>query len=204
MRRFERGETVIRREVMRGEVWFAAPHICVQDTHDLIVTYLPGGAEFGFPQRGAFPVGRHPWESAGHTRWSGHGALHLHFPGVDHAIFIFWHGEQREWAGWYFNLQDAPRRTELGFDTLDHELDLWWGEGEPRWEWKDVDKFAETGPARYPRRMAEIQAEGDRIAALLDAGERWWDEGWRDWRPDPAWTVPALGTTWQDLPATIR
>lgn len=204
MRRFERGETVIRREIMRGEAWFGCPHICVEDTDELFVTYLPAGARFGFPEHGTFPVGRHPWQLAGHTKWSGHGMLALHFPDVDHAIFVFWHGEQREWSGWYFNLQDAPRRTPIGFDTLDHELDLWWGADKPTWEWKDVDKFAETGPDRYPGRMAEIQAEGDRIAALLDSGKLWWDESWREWAPEPAWGVPELPANWLEVPFTTR
>ncbi|MFI7432159.1 hypothetical protein [Micromonospora haikouensis] len=45
-----------------------------------------------------------------------------------------------------------------------------------------------------------IRAEGDRIAGLLDAGERWWDPAWASWRPDPAWPVPALPAGWEAVP----
>ncbi|HCT76059.1 MAG TPA: DUF402 domain-containing protein [Micromonosporaceae bacterium] len=204
MRRFQTGETVVRREVMRGEVWFGYPSICVQDDGDLLVTFLPPGARFGFPSQGSFLVGRHPWEAAGHVEWTGHGMLALHWEGVDHAVFVFWTGPERKRDCWYFNLQDAPRRTEIGFDTLDHELDLLWRNGSPCWEWKDVDEFASTGELRYPGRVHEIQAEGDRIAKLLDSGERWWDESWADWQPDPQWTVPTLPSGWTEVPFTTR
>ena len=35
-RRFDRGDTVVRREILLGEVWFAMPTICVDDTDDLL------------------------------------------------------------------------------------------------------------------------------------------------------------------------
>jgi len=201
--RFEPGQTVVRREVIRGELWFAYPSICVQDDGDLLVTYLPPGSPFAFPD-GEFPAGRHPWEIAGHRSWGGHGMVALHWADVDHAIFLFWKGPEREFTGWYFNLQDAPRRTPIGFDTLDHELDIVWPAGASAYEWKDVEEFARTGELRYPGRVAEIQAEGDRIAALLDGEECWWDEGWADWQPDPAWSARQLPEGWAEVPFETR
>ena len=204
MRLFQPGETVVRREIMRGEPWFAYPSVCVQDDGDQLVTFLPAGTHFGFPSTGDFPAGEHPWKAAGHQFWNGHGLLAIHWADVDHAVFVFWRGENRERDCWYFNLQDAPRRTEIGFDTLDHELDLVWKADAPSWEWKDVEEFAATGESRYPGRVHEIQAEGDRVAKALDAGERWWDEAWEHWTPDPAWPVPVLPANWQDVPFTVR
>lgn len=204
MRLFQPGETVVRREVMRGEVWFAYPSICVSDDGNELVTFLPGGTHFGFPSHGAFPAGEHPWKAAGHQFWNGHGMLAIHWADVDHAIFVFWEGPERTRDCWYFNLQDAPRRTSIGFDTVDHELDIVWKNGAPTWEWKDVDEFAATGELRYPGRTHEIQAEGDRIAKALDAGERWWDSSWGDWTPDASWTAPVLPANWLDTPFTAR
>ncbi|MBV1848790.1 DUF402 domain-containing protein [Catellatospora tritici] len=203
MRRFAPGDTIVRREIMHGEVWFGYAGICVQDTDDLLVTFLPGGTRFGYPRHGAFPAGQHPYQLQGRQEWHGHGMLALHFPGIDHAVFVFWKGPRRTWNGWYFNLQDAPRRTAIGFDTLDHELDLHWAPGAPRWEWKDEVEFAQTGPVRYPGRMEAIQAEGDRVARLLDAGERWWSDSWADWRPDPRWLPRQLPAGWDDLAPTL-
>lgn len=209
MRRFAPGETIVRREIMRGEVWFGYAGICVQDSADLLVTYLPPGTRFGFPAAGTFPAGQHPYLAEGKVEWHGHGMLALHFPGVEHAVFLFWRGPERGLTGWYINLQDAPRRTRIGFDTLDHELDLFWPTGAPTWQFKDEDKFAESGPVRYPGgRMAEIQAEGDRVGGLLDAvaagdGELWWSESWADWQPDPSWTYRDLPADWAELAPTL-
>ncbi|TDC85302.1 DUF402 domain-containing protein [Micromonospora sp. KC606] len=200
--RFAPGDVVVRREVLRGEVWFGCPTICVEDSADLLALYLPPGAEFGFPEHGSFPCGRHPWQVAGHTAWSGHGKLMLQRPGEAHSVDVFWTGPDRAFAGWYFNLQDPWRRTPIGVDTLDHELDLWWPAGADRYVWKDVEMFAQRlAEGRYPGMADAIRAEGDRIAALLDAGERWWDENWAFWKPDPAWPVPRLPAGWDTVPA---
>ncbi|MER5701603.1 hypothetical protein ABT023_06545 [Micromonospora sp. NPDC002296] len=34
-RRFAPGDVVVRREILRGEMWFAAPTVCVRDSPDL-------------------------------------------------------------------------------------------------------------------------------------------------------------------------
>ncbi|MEU7959265.1 hypothetical protein [Micromonospora humida] len=60
-----------------------------------------------------------------------------------------------------------------------------------------------SGSAAPPsawRTPEAIRAEGDRIAALLDAGQRWWDAGWAHWRPDPSWPVPQLPPGWAAVP----
>ncbi|MDX6472710.1 MAG: hypothetical protein QOK22_1526, partial [Gaiellaceae bacterium] len=40
-----------------------------------------------------------------------------------------------------------------------------------------------------PEEVARIRAEATRVGAALDRGERWWDETWAAWAPDPAWRV---------------
>ncbi|WP_431729221.1 hypothetical protein [Verrucosispora sp. TAA-831] len=84
--RIERDQGPVR------EVWFAVPTICVEDSADLLALYLPPGAEFGFPDEGVFPCGRHPWQTAGHTAWTGHGKLMLQRPGEAHSVDVFWSG----------------------------------------------------------------------------------------------------------------
>jgi hypothetical protein len=198
------GQTVVRREIMRGEPWIAIPQVCVQDDGDLLVTYTPGGTPLVYPDTGTFPVGEHPWKAAGSRRWRGHGRLELHWTGVEHSIFLFWDGPERAFQGWYFNLEDAPRRTPMGFDTLDHELDVWWAADAETYEFKDVVEFEESGPARYPGRMPQIRAEGARIAGLLDAGEIWWDKSWADWTPDAAWEPRDVPAGWESVAFEAR
>jgi hypothetical protein len=199
-RRFAPGDVVVRREVVFGEVWLAVPTICVEDSADLLALYVPTDAEFAFPP--ATKAGPHPWQGR-FDRWQGHGKLSLQRPGEAHSVDLFWTGPDRAFAGWYFNLQDPYRRTAIGVDTLDHELDLWWPVDEPHYRWKDVEKFEQRlADGWFPGLGAAIRAEGDRIAARLDAGERWWDGAWAAWRPDPSWPRPKLPAGWDAVPAT--
>ena len=39
--------------------------------------------------------------------------------------WVFWHGPERAFHGWYLNLQEPFRRTPQGYDTQDLELDIW-------------------------------------------------------------------------------
>ena len=192
------GQVVIRREVLNdGRAWLEVPVIVVHDGDELLATFIAQGAPFRFPP-GPWPTahGRHPWH--GKRRWHGHGVLMLQQPGEAHAVWLFWRGAQRSFAGWYVNIQEPFRRTPVGcdtqgYETQDLELDIWIPLDRP-WEWKDeellerrVDEGRFTG-----EQVAKIRAEGERIAHELDAGRRWWDEAWADWQPDPAWPTPSF------------
>ena len=114
-----------------------------------------------------------------------------------HALWVFWVGPGRDLAGWYVNLQEPFRRTPIGFDTQDLELDLVI-EPDGSWSFKDdeqLDPWIERGRWTEAEVVA-IRAEGARLGAELDAGRRWWDEGWGMWEPDPAWPLPALPQNW--------
>jgi predicted RNA-binding protein associated with RNAse of E/G family len=115
-----------------------------------------------------------------------------HRPGDAHAIWHFWRGEERDFAGWYVNLQEPFRRDGNAFDTQDQELDLV-VRPEGSWYWKDEDKMEDwVRRGRYtPEEVAEIRAEGERVLA------EWpFPTGWEDWTPDPSWPVPELPDGW--------
>lgn len=183
-----RGQIVTRREVLNdGRSWMEAPVRVVADRDDLLATYLGRGTTFTFPD-GDWPSanGRHPWD--GRDAWEGHGVLMLQRPGEAYAIWVFWFGPEREFRGWYVNLQTPFQRWAEGFDTQDLELDIW-APVDARWQWKDdelLEQRVEEG--RFtPDQVAWIREEGAQVAALLDAGERWWDDGWASWTPDEGW-----------------
>ena len=105
------GQVVIRREVLNdGRVWLEVPVIVVRDDEELLATFIAEGAPFRFPA-GTWPAprGRHPWH--GKERWHGHGVLMLQRPGEAHAVWLFWRGRARTFAGWYINIQEPFRRT---------------------------------------------------------------------------------------------
>ena len=171
----------------------------VRDEPELLVTFTPTGAAFGFPD-GDWPGGRHPWH--GRTGWTGYGVLELQRPGSSHAIWHFWEEPGRRFAGWYVNFQRPFTRTAVGFDTQDLELDIWIpADGEGAWRWKDADVLDErVREGRFTQaEIDEVRRDGERVAADLDAGRRWWDEAWSEFVPDPTWVVPELTPGWDEV-----
>jgi hypothetical protein len=192
------GEPVVRRDVWRGRPVVGWGGIVVSDEDDLLALYMPDGAPLGFPPEDFFGA-PHPW--SGRDRWHGHGVLQLQRPGTMHAVWVFWRGPDRELSSWYVNIQEPFRRSSIGFDTQDLELDLV-VHPDGSWELKDdekLDEWIERGRWTATQ-VAEIRAEGARLATRLEAGERWWDEAWAEWTPDPSWPTPPLPDGWLEAP----
>jgi hypothetical protein len=194
---WRRGETIVHREIWCGRPWMASPVVVVEDAPDLLVTYLPEETPFAFPPNGhARP---HPW--AGRACWQGHGVLVLRRPDEAYSVWHFWDGPERTFAGWYLNLEEPFRRTSVGYDTQDLELDVWIPVGEP-WRFKDEEQLAErVREGRYTEEQAAAtRALGHELGAMLDRGERWWDERWASFVPDPAWRAPVFPSGWEEAP----
>jgi hypothetical protein len=190
------GDWIVRREVWRGKPWFGTVVRVVRDSPEQLVTYTPTGAPFGFPE-GDWPGGRHPWH--GRAGWTGHGALEVQRPEETHAIWHFWAEPNRRFAGWYINFQRPFVTTPVGFDTQDLELDIWIpAGGNGAWQWKDAEVLDDrVREGRYTQaEIDQVRRDGERVAADLDAGRRWWDEGWSEFVPDPDWVVPELQAGW--------
>lgn len=187
------GELIARREIWHGRVWSGLPMYVVVDRPDLLALYLPSDSTLGFGA-GSWPMpnGKHPWDRGPDSRWQGQGVLHLHRPGDAYAVWVFWHGSERRFQGWYLNLQAPFVRTEVGIDTLDHELDIII-DAEGSWRFKDAELMASCiEHGRFsPEEVGRIQAEGDRLGKMLDDGQQWWDSSWSTWAPPPALSGPA-------------
>jgi Protein of unknown function (DUF402) len=129
------------------------------------------------------------WGTVPHT-WRGTGVVIHARPGRAHSIWHFF--DDGGFRGWYVNLEAPWRRTPIGWDTDDHELDIW-VEPDGSWQWKDTDDLAAAVKLGfYTREHADaIRTEGDRVIA-----EQPWPTGWEDWRPNPAWAPPELPEDW--------
>ncbi|MDX6513163.1 MAG: hypothetical protein QOE36_2667 [Gaiellaceae bacterium] len=194
------GEPIVRRDVWRGRPIVGWGGTVVSDEEDLLVLYMPEGGPLGFPSTDFFGA-PHPWSRR--DRWHGHGVLQLQRPRESHAVWVFWEGPAREFTGWYVNIQEPFRRTAIGFDTQDLELDIVIGL-DGSWRWKDAERMGEwIERGRWTREeVAAIRAEGERVITELEAGRRWWSDSWADWQPDLSWEVPAdLPPGWLDVPA---
>jgi predicted RNA-binding protein associated with RNAse of E/G family len=125
----------------------------------------------------------------------------LQRPDESYAVWLFWDAPERRFAGWYLNLQEPFRRTPVGYDTQDLELDVWIPAGEP-WRFKDEEKLEQhVRDGRYTaEQAAAVLTLGAEIGAMLDRGERWWDERWTSFVPDPAWRAPSFPPGWEKTP----
>ena len=210
---WSRGEVIVRREVLglnpdglptpeawwAHRPWAALPVCVVDDSPTALVTYLAGGAEFGF-YPGEWPIagGVHPWSRQG--SWRGHGTLMVQEPGTDYAVWHFWTGEDRTFACWYLNLQTAFVRTALGYDTQDLELDVIVFP-DRTWALKDRDVLdVRLEEGRFSRELhMKILQIGDELTTRLDADGPWWDLSWAEWEPDASWHDPKLPPGWDSL-----
>ena len=187
----------MRREVLHGHLWIGFSTYVVEDSDDLLAVYLAEGSTLAFPEW-PFPQWQHPWQTAGHHTWHGHGKLMLHRPGDAYSVDLFWQGPERTFSGWYLNLQDPIRRHDRGFDTLDHELDVWLP-ASGAWSVKDAELFEQRViEGRYSEEQAAaIRATGSRVVDMVSSGSQWWDEAWADWTPPAHWQALDLPDDWQ-------
>jgi Protein of unknown function (DUF402) len=199
--RFRPGDHVIIRSVVDGKVWSVAPSTVVQDEPDLVVFYTSPGMRWkkssdatGAPLR----LHREPWTLIDDV-WVGGGRLRFWHPGDPYAVFLFW-DEAWEFRAWYVNLEEPLRRTSLGFDTMDHTLDIV-ADRNRSWRWKDEDELVEAVRAGiYTQHQADqIRRDGEQAIAVLEANGSPYCDGWEDWRPDPSWTVPVLPPGWDSI-----
>jgi hypothetical protein len=188
------GDQALLREVWQGKVWAVRPVTVVRDKPDLVALHIAHGTMWKRPvardgRRLRLPAEDWWLEDA---VWQG-STLRLTRPCDAHSVEVL-----RDAAGrfvcWYINIEEPMRRSPLGFDYMDHALDIVVSPDLARWRWKDEDELAE-GVAKgvfSADQARAIRAEGERALERLLAREPPLDEPWQDWRPDPAWPVPAL------------
>ena len=203
MRRFEPGEAVALREIWHGHIWAARPLTVVADDDDLMMFFLPIGAEWLAPGPEVEDLVRARVSNAWTTsrrRWEDTYVLSFTWPGAGHAVLHFWN---EDWTprSWYVNVQRPLRRFELGFDTADQDLDVVVEADLSGWRWKDEDQVAlgiDLGLYAEADGMA-FRREAERGVRRLLEREPPFDRDWTDWRPDPSWTPAELPAGWDRL-----
>lgn len=196
------GETAVLREIYLGQVWTARPATVVADSDELVALYLPPGTRW---QRPADPA-TGEWMRMHHGRWElreaegiGARSLHLMEPCTAHAIHLWWWPPNWRFGGWYVNLQEPLRRSDIGFDTLDNMLDVVI-DPDRSWYWKDEDELAEAVRIGFVTQpwANDVRREGERVIRRVERDERPFSDGWENWLPDPNWPMPSLPAVWKD------
>jgi hypothetical protein len=201
------GEPVVLHEVWNDSVWAARPMTVMRDEGDFVALWFPKGTRWKAPttpptRRREATRGDRLATCAALGDWVFVDAvwdvdtLALMREGDWHALWISWLDGGQQW-GWYVNLQQPYRRTELGFETMDLMLDVV-VELDRSWWWKDEDElqtFVERGV--FDDALAErVREEGLRVARRAERNEPPFNEPWPDWRPPPSWSIPELPPHW--------
>ena len=196
------GQSIVIREIWAGQVFEARPANVISDLPELVMLFVPafalcgvavdeGGSQLRFPDR--------PW----HLDVRGgddHGVLSFAWPDTPYSILLLSEPDGSP-RGWYVNLQTPLTRTAIGFDTVDHLLDVTIAPDRSSWVWKDEGELAEGIALGLFTEddAAWFRHWGERAIEHLLLRLPPFDQNWEDWRPDPSWAVPALPDGW-DLP----
>jgi hypothetical protein len=181
------GDAIALREIWKGRVWKARACRVVRDDPELIALWLPQGAPTKIPPGSGIP--RDEWTlEDGRFRAS---ALRLARPGEHHSILLFF-GDNGAFRSWYVNVERPLRRSPVGFDYLDLELDVRI-DADGGWHLEDEDELEEAVSLGVltVEDAAEVRAEAQRV---IDAWP--FPTGFEEWRPDPAWPLPRLPAGW--------
>jgi len=195
MHRWQRGDCVTLRYLTRdGRPGMAWPFTVVLDTEDLVALFIPAGSVY--KRWGADGDGRRALVDAA---WRDD-VLRLMFPGRGYSIWLFWRvieGERRA-AYYYVNMEEPFRRSEIGFDTNDHMLDIVVEADLSAWRWKDADEFdARVRGGIYGSEFAAaLRAEAEDVVACIEQRGSPFCDGWAAWLPDSSWLAPTLSEHW--------
>lgn len=193
---FESGDGVALREIWEGRVWSARPATVVEDAEDQITLFIPAQARWMAPFRDGERLKiQQPEYELVEQPYKAH-VLSWAWPGSSAAVLLFY---EEDWSPshWYVNLEDPLRRSPVGFDTLDHKLDVIVGL-DGAWHWKDEDQFEEiVERGVLPADDAPgLREEAERAIQRLLERRPPFDRDWFGWRPDPSWPEPALPEGW--------
>lgn len=203
---WRKGDTVLVRYLDRtGMPRGGRPLRIIGERNAYVVGWLPGNTIVATP---VFPDGRvirsvPPAERyrtfERRTKlapWGGFGILMLIPRAAAHSIWLFWH-DDGSFRGWYVNLEQTHTWEQGVITTRDHMLDIVC-ERSRSWQWKDEDDLAawlEFGVVSAEE-AADIRAEGERVARMIEAWEPPFSDGWEHWQPDPSWPTPELPEDW--------
>jgi uncharacterized protein DUF402 len=198
------GDVVALREIWDGRVWEARPAVVVRDDPNLTMLLVPPRVHCRVAVDPAGHELRLPtgdWELADVQR-SDRSMLSFAFPDTPYAVILGYEedGSLREY---YVNLQTPLARSTIGFDVVEHVLDVTIPVDRSSWSWKDEDELEEAIERGLftEEDAAWFRYWGERAVEHILLREPPFDRDWDAWRPDPGWAEPTLPDGWELVPA---
>jgi protein associated with RNAse G/E len=204
---FPQGSTVVRRDVLRGKVWSAAPFRVIQGTGTVLMLACWPGVEMLAPttwiqwlRTGDDAVRKQAIHNLASGRWEldrwvwrDTTVLARFEAGQYFSVSRFFDAEGR-CGGWYIDFVRPFQRTPIGIDSFDLLLDLVVTADLSSFRWKDEDEYAQG------RRLGLIDdalhqhvgTARQQVVSLIESRQGPFADDWSSWKRDPAWPVPAL------------
>jgi len=191
------GDAIALREVWLGRVWSALPATVVEDSPAQRALLVRPGTPWMIPvgaDGGELRLPADEWTLR--RRDTSRLLLSFAWPDRAYAVMAFW--EDGAFTGWYLNLQTPLEATALGFDYIDHLLDVVVAPDRSTWRWKDEDELSEAVDLGIfsPAEAEAFRAAGLQAVEHLTSGAPPFDRDWSTWRPDPSRQEPELPAGW--------
>ena len=204
---FPNGSTVVRRDILRGRVWSAAPYrVIADDGVTLTIACWPGvvlmapttwiawnrSGDMAVREQGIPNLASGKWDLDRFT-WQDTTLLIRYVEGERFSVSRFF--DRDGCCGpWYVDFIQPPRRTALGIDTFDLFLDLIVTNDLSKVRWKDEDEYA------LGRRLgviddathSDVDEARERVLELIETRQGLFADDWSSWRRDPSWPLPVL------------
>ncbi len=196
--RFRPGDAVVLREIWNGRVWYARPAILVADEPRVTMFHVPSGIRFLKPvdeHRRPLRLYSDAWRLEEDVWHAPDFTLSFAFPGTAYGVILLF--DASTLRGYYVNLQDPLTRSPIGFDTVEHLLDVVIDPDRSSWSWKDEDELSEAVRRGLftAEQASTFRSWGERAIRHIVNGEPPFDRDWSRWRPDPSWRRPRLPRT---------
>jgi hypothetical protein len=204
MRRWPPGSTVVVRQHRHARFRAVTPMVLVEDQPSRTLLYVPRGTRFLAPADRSGRVTRSICDEVGTTpdHWRDHAALHIVPGGAAFAVMVRWRQSFEDFAGFYVNVQEPLRQTDIGFDSMDQTLDVLIAPDRSQVLVKDEDELHDAARRGFfsAAEVAEIRAAAHTATEMVLDRLPPFDEPWHRWRPDPTWSAPQLPDDWASEP----
>ncbi len=202
------GDIVVVRGIFNGSICHAQSAIIVKDTpEEIALSLLPGSECIDLEgylngkqnSKRRWDFKDKPFELEKYI-WHTNRLLILIEPENYYSTIYFWHNDTNQFLCYYINFQTPFKRSHVGFDTLDLELDIIINPDND-WKIKDVDDYKKgiaNGTILYEW-IHEIETAKTKVLAKLAHKQYPFDSSWVNWRPDPNWSASKLPENWDKV-----
>jgi hypothetical protein len=206
------GDSVTLRGIYNGRVWYLQSAIVVKDTEEEVALAVLPGAECAAPS--GYINGKHgeqgQWDRWDDYRrdnwqmqeynWRTNRLLVLLQPRKYYSTIYFWQDDTDKFLCYYVNFQLPFQRSQMGFDTLDLELDIIVNP-DLSFEWKDLHEYQKgiEGGILLKAWTDKIEEGKKEVFEKRDKRCYPFDGKWLDWRPASNWSPSKLPADWDKI-----